>query len=62
MFVWNIHDAILVGLLCIAGLLLVLAWLIYWFSRLIAWIKKLGRRASSAWAMFARRCDFVLGN
>jgi len=49
MFVWTLHDAVFVGLLALAAILLVLAWLIYWAGRLIGWLKKLARRFSYAW-------------
>lgn len=62
MFVWTIHDAIFAAALCFLLLLCVLAWLIFWIGRLIAWIKNLGRRARSAWAKFAHRFDYVWGN
>jgi F420-0:gamma-glutamyl ligase-like protein len=43
MFIWTLHDAIFVGLLGLAAILLVLAWLFYWIGRLIGWLKKLAR-------------------
>ena len=62
MFVWTLNDAIFVALLCIAAILLVLAWLFFWIGRLIAWIKSLRRHVGAMRQKLERRFNYVWGS